>query len=99
MRGKKEKSTCRLHIYIYIYIYIYISERIKEDASILCYSEFRAQALVRQNSALLPQHWALYAKVDSTPTFIYIDIYLFIYLSIYLFICLFIRANHIRRKD
>ena len=28
--------------YIYIYIYIYISEGIKEDASILCYSEFRA---------------------------------------------------------
>ena len=25
-----------------IYIYIYISERIKEDASILCYSEFHA---------------------------------------------------------
>ena len=28
--------------YIHIYIYIYISEGIKEDASILCYSEFRA---------------------------------------------------------
>ena len=27
---------------IYIYIYIYISEGIKDDASILCYSEFRA---------------------------------------------------------
>ena len=27
---------------LYIYIYIYINERIKEDASILCYSEFRA---------------------------------------------------------
>ena len=26
--------------YIYIYVYIFISERIKEDASILCYSEF-----------------------------------------------------------
>ena len=26
--------------------------------------------------ALLPQHWALYAKVDSTPTLIYIYIYL-----------------------
>ena len=24
----------------YIYVYIFISERIKEDASILCYSEF-----------------------------------------------------------
>ena len=30
------------NIYIYIYIYIYISERIKEDALILCYSEFQA---------------------------------------------------------
>ena len=28
--------------YIYIYIYIYISRTIKDDASILCYSEFRA---------------------------------------------------------
>lgn len=27
---------------IYIYIYIYVSERVKEDTSILCYSEFRA---------------------------------------------------------
>ena len=27
--------------------------------------------------ALLPQHWALYAKVDSTPTFIYIYIYIY----------------------
>ena len=26
----------------YIYIYIYISWTIKDDASILCYSEFRA---------------------------------------------------------
>ena len=33
-----------------MYIYIYISERIKGDASILCYSEFRAQALVRQSN-------------------------------------------------
>ena len=28
--------------------------------------------------ALLPQHWALYAKVDSTPKFIYIYIYIYI---------------------
>ena len=27
-------------------------------------------------SALLPQYWALYAKVDSTPTFIYTYIYM-----------------------
>ena len=27
--------------------------------------------------ALLPQYWALYAKVDSTPTFIYVYIYFF----------------------
>ena len=30
-------------------------------------------------SALLPQHWALYAKVDSTPTFVYIYIYIYIF--------------------
>ena len=32
---------------------------------------------------LLPQHWALYAKVDSTPTFIhsYIYIYIFFFLG------------------
>ena len=29
--------------------------------------------------ALLPQHWALYAKVDSTPTFLYIHIYKYIF--------------------
>ena len=34
-----EKS---IYKYIYIYIYIYIGERIKEDASILYDSEFRA---------------------------------------------------------
>ena len=28
---------------------------------------------------LLPQHWALYAKVDSTPTFIHSYIYIYIY--------------------
>ena len=36
---KKKKET---------YTYIYISQRIKEDASILCDSEFRAWALVTQ---------------------------------------------------
>ena len=30
--------------------------------------------------ALLPKHWALYAKVDSDPTFKYIYIYLYIYI-------------------
>ena len=37
------KCTCSdsvSGIYIYIYIYIYMSERIKEDALILCDSEF-----------------------------------------------------------
>ena len=28
---------------------------------------------------LLPQHWALYAKVDSTPTFIHSYIYIFFF--------------------
>ena len=32
-------------------------------------------------SALLPQHWALYAKVDSTPTFVYIYIFFIIFFS------------------
>ena len=34
--------TKKKNIYIYIYIYIYMSWTIKDDASILCYSEFRA---------------------------------------------------------
>ena len=34
-------------------------------------------------SALLPQHWALYAKADSTPTFIYIYIQFFFLIYIY----------------
>ena len=34
-------------------------------------------------SALLPQHWALYAKVDSTPTFIRVYIYIYIYINKY----------------
>ena len=37
LRLLKKKET-----HTYIYIYIYISQRIKEDASILCDSEFRA---------------------------------------------------------
>ena len=102
----KLKSKC---IYIHIYIYTYISKWIKDDASILCDSEFRAKAFVRQkvrsderldaklrvtenrcvlfNSltyvylALLPQHQALYTKVDSTPTFIHIYIYIYIYIN------------------
>ena len=31
-------------------------------------------SLTNINSALLPQHWALYPKVDSTPIYIYIHI-------------------------
>ena len=34
---------------------------------------------------LLPQHWALYAKVDSTPTFIHSYIYIYLYIYIYFF--------------
>ena len=37
--------------------------------------------------ALLPQHWALYAKVDSTPfLYIYILIYIYIYIDRYRYI-------------
>ena len=32
-------------------------------------------------SALLPQHWALYAKADSTPTFLYTYIYIQFFFS------------------
>ena len=32
--------------------------------------------------ALLPQHWALYAKVDSTSIFIYL--YIYIYMHVYI---------------
>ena len=39
--------------------------------------------------ALLPQHRALYAKVDSTPTFIYGYIYIYIYGYIYIYIYIF----------
>ena len=35
-------------------------------------------------SALLPQHWALHAKVDYAPTFIYIYIYIYIYIFFFL---------------
>ena len=37
-------------------------------------------------SALLPQHWALYAKADSTPTFIYIYIYIYNFFFSFTFI-------------
>ena len=36
-------------------------------------------------SALLPQHSALYAKVDSTPTYIYIYIYIHIHTYIHIY--------------
>ena len=65
-----ESSSNNLYMYIYIYIYIYISERILFNSFTYIYP------------ALLPQHWALYAKVDSTPTFIYIYIYIYIYISL-----------------
>ena len=40
--------------------------------------------------ALLPQYWAHYAKVDSTPTFIYIYINIYIYIYIFVDMCLYI---------
>ena len=84
------------NLYVYIYTFIYINWKIKDDAPLLCDSEFRAEALVicltsasARNSeftenrcvifyfstyvcfALLPQHWALYAKVHRTSICIY----------------------------
>ena len=41
-------------------------------------------------SALLPQHWALYAKADSIPTFINIYIYIYIYIYNYIYIIFFL---------
>ena len=45
---------CYIYVYIYIniYIYIYIAEMQKRKRPILCYSEFRAKALVRQTITL-----------------------------------------------
>ena len=40
--------------------------------------------------ALLPHHRALYAKVDSTPTFIYNFIYIYIYIYIIIYIYIYI---------
>ena len=47
-----EEEYINIYIYIYLYIFmyicIYIAEMQKRKRPILCYSEFRAKALVRQ---------------------------------------------------
>ena len=54
----------------YIYIYICAKFRVTENRCVLFNS------LTYVYLALLPEHWSLYAKVDSTLTYIYIYIYL-----------------------
>ena len=82
-----------IYIYIYIFIYtenIYIekfcltSEKVLSDARLGAKLRVTENRCVLFNSltyvylALLPQHWALYANVDSTLTFIYILMYMYI---------------------
>ena len=43
-------------------------------------------------SALLPQHWVLYAKVDSTPH-LYVCTYIYIYIFFYLSTCALTRKH------
>ena len=82
-----------IYIYIYIFIHtenIYIekfcltSEKVLSDARLGAKLRVTENRYVLFNSltyvylALLPRHWALYANVDSTPTFIYILMYMYI---------------------
>ena len=59
-------------IYLYNFIYIYTSERIKEDASILCYPEFGANhqstihhiSILKNKIALIVQlSWLTYCLI------------------------------------
>ena len=60
-----------IYIYIYNFIYIYTSERIKEDASILCYPEFGANhcqtihiSILKNKIALIFQlSWLTYCLI------------------------------------
>ena len=69
---------------------MYLAEMQKRKRPILCYSEFRAKALVRQTisaiNALYFVHRAPYGGEDST---LYV-IYMYLYIYIYVFICVFI---------
>ena len=54
--------------------------KIKEDASRMLKNRcVLFDSFTYIYSALLPQHWALYAKVDSTPTFVHMYIYIHIF--------------------
>ena len=86
-----------LNIYIYIYISWRIKDdaSILCQTELLSDERLGAKLRVTENRcvifnpptyvylALLPQHWALYAKVDFTFTFIYIYIYTYIYTYIH----------------
>ena len=79
LKSKKKKK------YIYIYIYKWRNQRGRIDSLLLWVSRLSARQteLSEQPTyiyrALLPQHWALYAKVDSAPKYIYIYIYIYIF--------------------
>ena len=54
--------------------------KIKEDASRMLKNRcVLFDSFTCIYSALLPQHWALYAKVDSAPTFAYIYIHIYFF--------------------
>ena len=66
-----------------IYIYKWRNQRGRIDSFTYIYP------------ALLPQHWALYAKVDSTPHLLYINIYIYIY---YYYMILYIYIYYIKQN-
>ena len=73
-----------------IYIYIESKRTHRFSVTLSFVPKHSSNRVVRQNwcvlfdsftyiyTALLPQHWALYEKVDSTPKFIYLYIYIYI---------------------
>ena len=89
-------SSGKFCSWISIYIYIYTSILCySQFQKVLSDERLGAKLRVTENRCvlfdsftyiyptLLPQHWALYAKVDSASSFIYIYIYIYISLSIY----------------
>ena len=69
------RYLANVHVTDWIYIYICAKFRVTENRCVLFNS------LTYVYLALLPEHWSLYAKVDSTLTYIYIYIYIYIYLE------------------
>ena len=67
------RCLANVHVTDWIYIYICAKFRVTENRCVLFNS------LTYVYLALLPEHWSLYAKVDSTLTYIYIYIYIYIF--------------------